>query len=192
MSGLARLAAAILSSAESPCLARQTMPDCYYSLLVRAVTALDSNTVKISKMVYGMARDALVKQARAVTPALREADLTRERLNLERAIRKVEKEELESSTPKKAHIRLVRHSRRCWPISRFDSHSICGTFRTDRSARRADRKSRQNRPRSENVPMNLPAIRMCQAWRVHCHRDHVAQGMVNKIRAFELAGISSF
>ena len=85
------------------------MPDYYYSLLVRAVTALDSNTVKSRKVVYGMARDALVKQARAVQPTLREADLTKERLKLERAIRKVESEELESSTPKKSLIRLARH-----------------------------------------------------------------------------------
>jgi hypothetical protein len=85
------------------------MPDCYYSLLVRAVAALDSNTVKARKVVYGIARDALVKQARAVQPALREADLTRERLKLERAIRKVEREELETSAPKKSLIRLVRH-----------------------------------------------------------------------------------
>lgn len=109
MSGLARLAAAILSLARSPCLTQQTMPDCYYALLVRAVTALDSNTVKARKAVYRMARDVLVKQARAVNPALQEADLTRERLKLERAIRKVEREELESSTLKKALIRLVRH-----------------------------------------------------------------------------------
>ena len=90
-------------------LARQTMPADYYSLLVRAVTALDSNTVKARQVVYGAARDALVKQARAIQPALREADLTRERLKLERAIRKVEREELESSTAKKSLIRLARH-----------------------------------------------------------------------------------
>ena len=58
------------------------MPDCYYALLVRAVTALDSNTVKARKAVYRMARDVLVKQARAVNPALQEADLTREREDL--------------------------------------------------------------------------------------------------------------
>jgi hypothetical protein len=85
------------------------MPDDYYSLLVRAVTALDGNTVKARQLVYGTARDALVNQARAVQPALREADLTKERLKLERAIRKVETEELESSAPKKSLIRLARH-----------------------------------------------------------------------------------
>lgn len=42
-------------------------------------------------------------------PAIRESDLTRERLKLERAIRKVAREELESNAPKKALIRLARH-----------------------------------------------------------------------------------
>jgi hypothetical protein len=56
-----------------------------------------------------MARDALIKQARAIEPDIREADLTQERLKLERAIRKVEAEELESSPAKKALIHLARH-----------------------------------------------------------------------------------
>jgi hypothetical protein len=87
---------------------RLTMPD-YYSLLVRALTSLDSNTVKTRRVVYGMARDALIKQARALEPAIRESDLTQERLKLERAIRKVEAEELESNPSRKALISLARH-----------------------------------------------------------------------------------
>lgn len=84
------------------------MPD-YYSLLVRAVTALDSNAVNTRRVIYGMARDSLVKQGRAMQPPIREADLTKERLKLERAIRKVEAEELEGNASKKALIRLARH-----------------------------------------------------------------------------------
>jgi hypothetical protein len=84
------------------------MPD-YYSLLIRALTRLDSNTAKTRRVVYGMARDALVKQARAIEPAIREADLTKERLKLERAIRKVEAEELEGNESKRALIQLARH-----------------------------------------------------------------------------------
>src|SRR5579859_313251 len=81
----------------------------YYSLLVRALGALDSNTLKTRRTVYGMARDALVKQVRVIEPAIREIDLTKERLKLERAIRKVEAEELESDASKKALIKLARH-----------------------------------------------------------------------------------
>lgn len=84
------------------------MPE-YYSLLVRAVTALDSNTAKTRRVVYEMARHALVKQARVIDPAISEIDLTKERLQLERAIRKIEREELESKVSKKALIRLARH-----------------------------------------------------------------------------------
>jgi len=83
------------------------MPD-YYPLLVGALAALDSNTEKTRRLVYAMARDALIKQARAIEPEIREADLTKERLKLERAIRKVEVEELERSPTKKALIRLAR------------------------------------------------------------------------------------
>jgi hypothetical protein len=84
------------------------MPD-YYHLLVRAVSALPSNTAKARRVVYEMARHALVKQARALEPEMREGDLTRERLKLERAIRKVEGEELERNPAKKALIGLARH-----------------------------------------------------------------------------------
>lgn len=81
----------------------------YYSLLVRSVTALDNNTINTRRAVYGMARDALVKRGRAMQPPIREADLTKERLKLEKAIRKVEAEELESDASKKALIHLARH-----------------------------------------------------------------------------------
>lgn len=81
----------------------------YYSLLVRAVTALNSNTVKTRRVVYEMARHALIKRARAIEPPVREIDLTKERLRLERAIRTVEREEVESNASKRALIGLVRH-----------------------------------------------------------------------------------
>jgi hypothetical protein len=83
------------------------MPD-YYHLLVRAVSALPSNTAKARRVVYEMARHALVKQARALEPEMPEVNLIKERLKLERAIRKVEAEESEISPAKKALIRLAR------------------------------------------------------------------------------------
>lgn len=85
-----------------------TMGD-YYSLLVRALEALDSNTMMARRQVYRIARDALVQQACAIEPAIRGTDLTKERLSLERAIRKVEAEELEGDASKKALIKLARH-----------------------------------------------------------------------------------
>jgi len=100
------------------------MPDDYYALLVRAVTALDSNTVKPRQLVHGTVRDALVNQARAVPPALRQADLTKDRLNPDRAIRKVETEGLESGAPNKASYAWFGTSRPCWPISPLGRHTV--------------------------------------------------------------------
>ena len=64
----------------------------YYPLIARAVAGLDRNTGEARRTVYERARAALVAQLRGVTPALNESDVTRERLALEEAIRKVEAE----------------------------------------------------------------------------------------------------
>src|SRR5579871_2534522 len=64
----------------------------YYPLIARAVAGLDRNSGDARRTVYERARAALVAQLRGVTPALNESDVTRERLALEEAIRKVEAE----------------------------------------------------------------------------------------------------
>ncbi len=64
----------------------------YYPLIARAVAGLDKNTGDARRALYERARGALVAQLRGVTPALSESDVTRERLALEEAIRKVEGE----------------------------------------------------------------------------------------------------
>jgi hypothetical protein len=64
----------------------------YYPLIARAVAGLDKNTGDARRSLYERARNALVTQLRSVTPALNESDITRERLALEEAIRKVEGE----------------------------------------------------------------------------------------------------
>src|SRR5918992_1335117 len=64
----------------------------YYPLIARAVTGLDKATGEARRALYERARTALVTQLRGVQPALTEADITRERLALEEAIRKVEAE----------------------------------------------------------------------------------------------------
>jgi hypothetical protein len=64
----------------------------YYPLIARAVTGLDKSTGEARRALYERARTALVTQLRGVEPALGEADITRERLALEEAIRKVEAE----------------------------------------------------------------------------------------------------
>ncbi len=64
----------------------------YHPLVARAVAGLDKSTGENRRALYERARAALVAQLRSVEPALDESDITRERLALEDAIRKVEAE----------------------------------------------------------------------------------------------------
>src|SRR6185312_4719579 len=65
----------------------------YLSLISRAVAGLEHNTGENRRVLYERARSALINQLRGIEPPLDEADITRERLSLEEAIRKVEAEE---------------------------------------------------------------------------------------------------
>lgn len=64
----------------------------YRPLLSRAIAGLDPNTGEARRAIYDRARTALVNQLRGINPPLSEGDITRERLALEDAIRKVEGE----------------------------------------------------------------------------------------------------
>lgn len=64
----------------------------YYPLIARAAAGLDQNTGENRRALYERARSALVAQLRGVKPGLEETEITRERLALEEAIRKVERE----------------------------------------------------------------------------------------------------
>jgi hypothetical protein len=64
----------------------------YHPLIARAVDGLGTSTGEARRALYERARAALVAQLRAIEPPLSEADITRERLALEDAIRKVEAE----------------------------------------------------------------------------------------------------
>ncbi len=62
----------------------------YHPLITRAVEGLGNNTADARRTLYERARAALVAQLRGIDPPLSEAEITRERLALEDAIRKVE------------------------------------------------------------------------------------------------------
>ena len=65
----------------------------YYPLIARAVAGLDPNAPGESRRaLYERARAALIAQLRSVEPPLSESEITRERLSLEEAVRKVESE----------------------------------------------------------------------------------------------------
>jgi hypothetical protein len=64
----------------------------YHPLITRAVEGLSNSTAETRRTLYERARAALVAQLRGIDPPLSEAEITRERLALEDAIRKVEAE----------------------------------------------------------------------------------------------------
>ncbi len=65
----------------------------YYSLIARAIAGLDPSAPGESRRaLYERARAALTAQLRNVLPPLGESEITRERLSLEEAVRKVEAE----------------------------------------------------------------------------------------------------
>src|SRR3954453_16158740 len=65
----------------------------YYPLIARAIAGLDPSAPGESRRaLYDRARTALIAQLRSVQPPLSESEITRERLSLEEAVRKVESE----------------------------------------------------------------------------------------------------
>src|SRR5476651_1941015 len=65
----------------------------YYTLIARAIAGLDPSAPGESRRaLYERARGALIAQLRSVQPPLSESEITRERLSLEEAVRKVESE----------------------------------------------------------------------------------------------------
>ena len=65
----------------------------YYPLIARAIAGLDPSAPGESRRaLYERARTALIQQLRSVQPPLSESEITRERLSLEEAVRKVESE----------------------------------------------------------------------------------------------------
>ena len=83
----------------------------YHPLIARAVSGLDKNTGENRRALYERARAALVNQLRSVEPALDESDITRERLALEEAIRKVEADAVKRTrpdTPERAAVAVGR------------------------------------------------------------------------------------
>jgi hypothetical protein len=93
----------------------------YHPLIARAVEGLEKNTGEVRRSLYERARTALVTQLRSVEPALSESEITKERLALEDAIRKVEAEVARKSRAELREPRpAVSPPRRERPISPAD------------------------------------------------------------------------
>src|SRR5918999_5685646 len=93
----------------------------YHPLISRAVAALEKNSGEARRAVYERARAALLAQLRGVTPALNESDITRERLALEEAIRKVEAESARQYVDPARPAAAAGRSRNPEPPSREES-----------------------------------------------------------------------
>jgi hypothetical protein len=66
----------------------------YYVVLKRAVAAFNPGAGDQRRAVYDKARSALIGQLKAIDPPLTTAEISRQRLELEEAIRKVERESM--------------------------------------------------------------------------------------------------
>ena len=75
---------------------RPTRPN-YYQLITRAIKGLDSSSAEARQAVYERSRAALVARLRFNQPGLSKAEIAKERLGLEEAIRRVEAEEARKS-----------------------------------------------------------------------------------------------
>ena len=68
----------------------------YYELIAKAVAGLDPDTPSERRLaLYERAQAALLAKLRSITPPFSEAEITRERLALEEAVRRVEDEACE-------------------------------------------------------------------------------------------------
>jgi hypothetical protein len=101
----------------------------YHPLIARAVAGLERNTGDARRALYERARTALVAQLRGVTPALSESDVTRERLALEEAIRKVEAESARQTLAEPAPQKDTSRRVRAPEMPRWDSSSAPGSER---------------------------------------------------------------
>lgn len=69
----------------------------YYGLLARAVQALPRNEKSSRLEIYAKARHALIRQLKAINPPLPPEEISKQRLSLEEAIRRVEREAAEAA-----------------------------------------------------------------------------------------------
>jgi hypothetical protein len=64
----------------------------YYAVLKKAVSGMDGGAGDARRAVYDKARNALIGQLKAIDPPLSTSEISRQRLELEEAIRRVERE----------------------------------------------------------------------------------------------------
>jgi hypothetical protein len=128
----------------------------YYPLIARAVSGLDANaTGEQRRALYERARTALIAQLRGVTPPLSESEITRERLTLEEAIRKVEQEAAQRARGARADA-FQRRSEGAKGGSARPAAGGSAAPAGDRSATRTERERQRPIPERDDGPMVRP------------------------------------
>ncbi len=85
----------------------------YYALLARAVGALQRNDEASRREIYVKARSALIRQLKAILPPLPPSEISKQRLALEEAIRRVEREAVEAAAASRMSDEdIARHAER--------------------------------------------------------------------------------
>ncbi|SHG75464.1 hypothetical protein SAMN02745157_4761 [Kaistia soli DSM 19436] len=80
----------------------------YYVVLKRAVGGLEHEASDVRRSIYDKARSALLGQLKAITPPLTTAEISKQRLELEEAIRRVEREAaMTAAGPSPARVRAA-------------------------------------------------------------------------------------
>jgi hypothetical protein len=127
----------------------------YYPLIAKAVAGLDKNTGEIRRALYERARSALVGQLRSIDPPLNEGDITRERLALEEAIRKVETEasKRKPETPEETQSSLSDEGLRGFRAVVAEAENLgSATAEANRAAHEVHEAIPADRPVAEEAP----------------------------------------
>jgi hypothetical protein len=140
----------------------------YHPLIARAVSGLEVDTAENRRALYERARTALVTQLRSAVPPLEEAVITRERLALEEAIRKVEMESLRRArmAPKPdalAAKRPVEPVRRDAEVVREEAVQQEAAARREEAVRREEAARREEQARRQEEARREESMRRAQA-----------------------------
>ncbi|HWP25696.1 MAG TPA: hypothetical protein VNL39_05075 [Xanthobacteraceae bacterium] len=136
----------------------------YHPLIARAVSGLEVDTAENRRALYERARTALVTQLRSTVPPLEEAVITRERLALEEAIRKVEMESLRrarmASKPDVfAAKQPVEPVRRDAEVAREETAQHEADARREEAARCEEQARREEKARREEAARHEEEVR---------------------------------
>jgi hypothetical protein len=137
----------------------------YHPLIARAVDGLTKNTGDARRALYERARSALVAQLRGVDPALSESDITKERLALEEAIRKVEAEaarkalsEPKNSSPARTEPRFEIRSPVSQPRSAAEPSLPLPRLDDTRNDEKPKSTARSRILQARTSPLNKPSL----------------------------------